>query len=171
MDILREARVKPGAAHVWFEGADGLTGGPYCTSLPLGLALDPAGDVLVAYEMNRARLHPDHGFPCRLVAPGTVGGRNVKWLAKITLADHEAGELRGARAAARAPERRLDSVGCHLSSRRSRRRLIHYASSPTSAPRAQRAAGTGTTTACSRPPSCATACPWRRATSTAPSGR
>jgi sulfite oxidase len=43
-------------------------------------ALDPAGDVLLAFEMNGAPLPPDHGFPVRVVVPGVAGCRSVKWV-------------------------------------------------------------------------------------------
>jgi len=35
------------------------------------------------------RLEPDHGFPLRLVVPGQIGGRSVKWLSGIELSTHE----------------------------------------------------------------------------------
>ena len=35
-------------------------------------ALDPAQDVLVAFEQNHERLLPDHGFPVRLIIPGPI---------------------------------------------------------------------------------------------------
>jgi len=57
--------------------------GSYGTSIPLHMALDPACDVMVAFEQNGERLHPDHGFPLRLVIPGWIGGRMVKWLSEV----------------------------------------------------------------------------------------
>jgi nitrate reductase (NAD(P)H) len=35
------------------------------------------------------RLEPDHGYPLRLVVPGQIGGRSVKWLNRIELSDVE----------------------------------------------------------------------------------
>lgn len=31
----------------------------------------------------------DHGFPVRVVVPGTVGARNVKWLGKVKASSQE----------------------------------------------------------------------------------
>ncbi|OTF78756.1 hypothetical protein BLA29_014823, partial [Euroglyphus maynei] len=39
--------------------------------------------------MNGEPLPADHGYPIRLIAPGIVGARNVKWLGRIVLSDHE----------------------------------------------------------------------------------
>lgn len=75
--------------YVNFEGAEQLTDGKYATSIPLEYAMDPANDVLIAYEMNNVKLPPDHGFPCRLIIPGYVGGRCVKWLSRIWTSDTE----------------------------------------------------------------------------------
>lgn len=59
-------------------------------SIPLHKALNTYGDVLLAYEMNGEPLPASHGYPIRVVVPGHVGVRNVKWLTKITLSDEEA---------------------------------------------------------------------------------
>ncbi|EJF63684.1 hypothetical protein DICSQDRAFT_167737 [Dichomitus squalens LYAD-421 SS1] len=66
-----------------FEGAEMLPEGPYATSIPLEHALNPINDVLLAFGMNGRVLHPDHGYPLRVIIPGYVGGRQVKWLKKI----------------------------------------------------------------------------------------
>lgn len=44
---------------------------------PFLQALDPAQDVLIAFEQNHERLLPDHGFPVRTIIPGKhrAGGR------------------------------------------------------------------------------------------------
>lgn len=39
--------------------------------------------------MNGEPIPHDHGFPVRLIVPGVVGARNVKWLARVTLSDSE----------------------------------------------------------------------------------
>lgn len=90
-DVLRSQGVEPDERlHVLFEGADlDPTSHPYGASIPLSKALDPRGDVLIAYEMNDEPLNRDHGYPIRVIVPGTVGARNVKWLTRIIVADHE----------------------------------------------------------------------------------
>nr|XP_014278403.1 sulfite oxidase isoform X2 [Halyomorpha halys] len=76
--------------HVQFEGLDyDPSGSYYGSSIPLYKALDKRGDVLLAYEMNGQPLSRDHGFPLRVVVPGVVGARNVKWLSKIIISEEE----------------------------------------------------------------------------------
>ncbi|OSD00775.1 hypothetical protein PYCCODRAFT_1453186 [Trametes coccinea BRFM310] len=69
--------------YVNFEGADELPNGMYATSIPLMHIMDPTNDVMLAFGMNQRVLHPDHGYPLRVVTPGYVGGRQVKWLKKM----------------------------------------------------------------------------------------
>lgn len=93
-DLLLEAGVESGFSpakrrYVNFEGSETLSNGKYATSIPLEYAMDPSNDVIIAFEMNNVKLPPDHGFPCRLIIPGWVGGRAVKWLARIWTSDHE----------------------------------------------------------------------------------
>ncbi|XP_073998352.1 sulfite oxidase isoform X2 [Rhodnius prolixus] len=91
-DLLKKLGVNESskALHVQFEGLDtDVTNKPYGASIPLSKALDPRGDVLLAYEMNGKPLPRDHGFPVRAVVPGIVGARNVKWLSKIILSEEE----------------------------------------------------------------------------------
>lgn len=73
-----------------FEGLDAdLSGAPYGASIPLSKALDPRGDVLLAYEMNGEALSRDHGYPLRVVVPGVAGCRSVKWVTKIIASEEE----------------------------------------------------------------------------------
>ncbi|XP_012288877.1 sulfite oxidase isoform X2 [Orussus abietinus] len=76
--------------HVQFEGLDlDSSGMPYGASIPISKAMDPRGDVILAYKMNDQPIPRDHGFPIRVIVPGVVGARNVKWLAKITVSKEE----------------------------------------------------------------------------------
>lgn len=94
-DVLLAAGVKPHFAHsgtcrwVNFEGADSPSEGKYSTCIPLEYAMDRTNDVILAYEMNNRPLPPDHGYPVRVMIPGFVGGRCVKWLSKIWVSDSE----------------------------------------------------------------------------------
>ena len=67
------------------QGADGS----YGTSLTMAKALDPANDILIAYRQNGRLLTPDHGYPVRIIIPGHIGGRMVKYLEEITVAPKE----------------------------------------------------------------------------------
>jgi len=82
-DLLARAGPKRGARYVLFEGADKLPNGYYETSIKLAWAMDPERGIMVAYKMNGEVLHPDHGKPLRVVIPGQIGGRSVKWLKRI----------------------------------------------------------------------------------------
>jgi len=86
VDIRRA--IESGAKHIVFEGIDHNGIEPFHESLPLAKALDP--DTILAWEMNGAILLPDHGYPVRLIAPGLVGQRSVKWLKKISFSPIEA---------------------------------------------------------------------------------
>jgi sulfite oxidase len=86
-DVLELAGPRDDATHVGFEGADlspeakpaQLFGG----SVPLDKARRP--EVLLAWAMNGRPLPPVHGAPVRVVVPGYIGARSVKWLRRIEL--------------------------------------------------------------------------------------
>ncbi|XP_072758239.1 sulfite oxidase, mitochondrial isoform X2 [Anoplolepis gracilipes] len=90
-DVLKDLGINEDAFnHVQFEGYDlDPSGTPYGASIPITKAMDPRGDVILAYEMNGKLLSRDHGFPIRLIVPGVVGARNVKWLSKICISKQE----------------------------------------------------------------------------------
>jgi sulfite oxidase len=61
----------------------------YGASIPASRAFDPNSDVILAYEMNGEPLSRDHGFPVRVLVPGVVAARSVKWVQRIVFADEE----------------------------------------------------------------------------------
>eukprot|EP01088_Endostelium_zonatum_P004713 TRINITY_DN16028_c0_g1_i1.p1 TRINITY_DN16028_c0_g1~~TRINITY_DN16028_c0_g1_i1.p1 ORF type:complete len:423 (-),score=93.18 TRINITY_DN16028_c0_g1_i1:69-1337(-) len=77
------------ARFVCFDGAETLPEGVYGTSLPLQWCLNPDMEIMIAYKMNGQDIPPDHGYPVRLICPGIVGGRSIKWLSKITVSSYE----------------------------------------------------------------------------------
>ncbi|CAN5386706.1 sulfite oxidase [soil metagenome] len=92
-DLLDAAGVNasPGgsddAGHVEFVGHDqiskvGKTFG-FGGSIPLDKAR--GDEVLIAWSMNGQPLPAIHGFPLRVIVPGFIGARSVKWLEQINV--------------------------------------------------------------------------------------
>ncbi|KAF9357714.1 hypothetical protein BGX26_003233 [Mortierella sp. AD094] len=97
-DILRSVAGVPGDLHhemirnfhVSFEADDHVKEDAcYGSSIPLRKAMDPLGDVILAYEMNGQPLSRDHGYPLRVIVPGYIGARSVKFLQKIIVQPQE----------------------------------------------------------------------------------
>lgn len=90
-DVLLAAGVRQGRTRRWvnFEGCDQLSEGKYATCIPLSYAMDSENDVILAYEMNNRPIPADHGYPVRVIIPGYVGGRCVKWLKRVWISDKE----------------------------------------------------------------------------------
>ena len=86
-DLLALAQPRAEATHVAFVGADVSSEADppqlYGASIPLAKALH--GDVLLSYEMDDVTLPAVHGGPLRVVVPGYIGARSVKWLTRIEL--------------------------------------------------------------------------------------
>jgi sulfite oxidase len=88
-DVLAVAGAAQDAGHVAFTAADVSPDAepeqPFGSSIPLAKAA--ASEVLLAWEMNGAALPRVHGAPVRVVVPGYIGARSVKWIDRITVRD------------------------------------------------------------------------------------
>lgn len=51
--------------------------------------MDPSNDIILAYMYNGEMLTHDHGFPLRVIIPGYIGGRMIKWLTNIDVQNQE----------------------------------------------------------------------------------
>lgn len=91
MDVDQISLNKASVPKTWNVGLLGFdqdeVGNQYCCSFPFDKAVDPFGDVILAYEMNGQAIPRSHGFPVRAIVPGHAGARNCKYLEKVTITD------------------------------------------------------------------------------------
>jgi sulfite oxidase len=87
--ILDAAGIDPESAHVAFSGLDVVdhpdSDSRFGVSIPISKAM--SGEVLLSYRMNGKPLPIIHGFPLRVLVPGYIGARSVKWLGEISVRD------------------------------------------------------------------------------------
>jgi sulfite oxidase len=84
-DVLEQVGVSDRARHIEFNGLDQVhrDGRQFGFGGSIDLQKARSGDVLLATHLNDSPLTPAHGFPLRVVVPGWIGARSVKWLGQI----------------------------------------------------------------------------------------
>ncbi len=83
-EVLDAAGIQPDQSlHVAFVGLDEANPQNQKTNFGGSIPLAKAAEALLAYEMNGEPLPPLHGFPLRVIVPGYIGARSVKWLSRI----------------------------------------------------------------------------------------
>jgi sulfite oxidase len=86
-DVLALGGPAREASDVGFEGADVSPEAEPVQRFGGSIPLDKASrsEVLLAWAMNGEPLAPVHGAPLRVVVPGYIGARSVKWLERVEL--------------------------------------------------------------------------------------
>ncbi|MCA2211507.1 molybdopterin-dependent oxidoreductase [Jidongwangia harbinensis] len=80
-DLLGLVGVDPADAEAYVESLE-VRGRYRATTVPPPHSRDPF--TLIALRLGGEILHPDHGYPARLIAPNRPGVLQTKWVARIT---------------------------------------------------------------------------------------
>jgi len=91
-ELLKYVGIQPTAKWINFESPQGEVpqgNTTYGASHARNVCMNPARPCMLAFMMNGELLHPDHGYPVRLLMPGYIGGRMIKWLSTITVTEEE----------------------------------------------------------------------------------
>jgi DMSO/TMAO reductase YedYZ molybdopterin-dependent catalytic subunit len=81
-DLVALVDVNPGDAEAHVESLE-ARGRYRATVVPPPHTRDPL--TLIALRLGGEVLHPDHGYPARLIAPNRPGVLQTKWVARITV--------------------------------------------------------------------------------------
>merc|ERR1712032_1789128 len=91
-EVLKYVGIQDEARWINFESPKGEVpqgNTTYGASHARNVCMNPARPCMLAFMMNGELLHPDHGYPVRLLMPGYIGGRMIKWLSTITVTEEE----------------------------------------------------------------------------------
>merc|ERR1719277_2762990 len=91
-EVLKHVGIQDEARWINFNGPEGevpMGDTTYGASHAREVCMNPARPCMLAFMMNGELLHPDHGYPVRLLIPGYIGGRMIKWLTKMSVTREE----------------------------------------------------------------------------------
>lgn len=88
-DVLAAAGLRPEASDIAFAAPDVAPEAkpPQAYGGSISAAKATAGEAILAWSMNGEPLPVAHGAPVRVVVPGHIGARSVKWVERITAQD------------------------------------------------------------------------------------
>ena len=88
-DVLAAADLDPRTTDIAFDAPDisQLADPPQHYGSSISVAKAAADEVLLVWEMDGQPLPRLHGGPVRVVVPGFIGARSVKWISRITAQD------------------------------------------------------------------------------------
>lgn len=81
-DVLARAGIRSSARNVMPIGLD-----DHEVRRPMPIEKALRDDTLLVLKMNGEPLHPDHGFPARILASGWTGAAQIKWVGRILVAE------------------------------------------------------------------------------------